>query len=119
MRNVFAFFLLVSSQNLYAQLPSAPRAIVSGDTEQQRRLQQDAFERWARDPDGPKKTARAKQSVAVQEFYSKARHFVDLWQAFASELNDKKTVNIKLAKQISKAFHELEKSDGWPVVAAK
>jgi hypothetical protein len=30
-------------------------------------------------------------------------------------LNEKKTFNAKLAKQVAKAFHDLEKSDGWPV----
>jgi len=86
------------------------------DSALDRRIQQDAFEKWALDPDGKQKKAQAaRESEAAMEFYSKARQFVELWQTFASELNDKKTFNAKLAKEVSKAFHELEKSDGWPV----
>ena len=119
MRKVLAVSLLVCSQVVWAQAPGIPRQSLPGDSEMERRIKQEAFEKWALSPDDGKKANTAKEAVAIQEFYSKARHFVDLWQAFASELNDKKTVNAKLAKQISKAFHDLEKSDGWPVGGAK
>jgi hypothetical protein len=32
-----------------------------------------------------------------------------------SRLNEKQTFDVKLAKKVAKAFHELESSDGWPV----
>jgi hypothetical protein len=32
-------------------------------------------------------------------------------------LNDKQTFDAKLALKLSKAFHELEMSDGWPIRA--
>jgi hypothetical protein len=116
MRKVLAVSLLFSCQILWAQTPGGvPRQAVPSDSEVDRRISQAAFEKWALEPDaGAKKAASSKESEAIQEFYSKARHFVQLWQAFARELNEKKTVNAKLAKQISKAFHDLEKSDGWP-----
>jgi hypothetical protein len=38
-----------------------------------------------------------------QQFWMKTR-----------EYNDKGTFNVKRAKEVSKAFHDLEKSEGWP-----
>ncbi len=50
-----------------------------------------------------------------QQFLLKANHFVTLWQTFVTEVNEKQTFDAKLARKLSKAFHELETSDGWPV----
>jgi hypothetical protein len=44
----------------------------------------------------------------------KTEKFIDAWTALAREYNDKGTFNVKKAKQVSKAFHDLEKSEGWP-----
>lgn len=113
MRKVAAVSILAFSQILSAQ---APRQTPDpADTILDRRIQQEAFEKWALDPDGKQKKAQAARESHAMEFYSKARQFVDLWQTFAAELNEKKTFNAKLAKRISRAFHDLEKSDGWPV----
>ena len=49
-----------------------------------------------------------------QQFRMKAEKFIALWTALAREYNDKGTFNVKKAKQVSKAFHDLEKSEGWP-----
>lgn len=123
MQKVFVFSILFCGQMLWAQLPSASRQPLATDTDTERRIQQDNFERWANDPaaanEAKDKAAAAKESLAALDFYTKAKRFVDLWQAFAGELNDKKTFNAKLAKQISKAFHNLEKSDGWPAEHGK
>ena len=59
--------------------------------------------------------AKRAEAYARQDFYEKAERFVELWEKMAEELNTKRTVNYKLAKKVSKAFHELETSDGWPV----
>jgi hypothetical protein len=116
MRKTVAVSILLSSSVLWAQAPNGPRQSTPIDPTSDRRLQQDAFESWALDSDTDKKKIdAARESVAAQEFYTKAKQFVDLWEMFAAELNHKKTFNAKLAKQISKAFHDLEKSDGWPV----
>jgi hypothetical protein len=116
MRKVLAVSLLFSSQILWAQSPTAAHPPLAGDNEQQRRLEQENFENWALDSDTRhKKAATAKEKAETAEFYFKAKHFVQLWQALAAELNEKNTFNAKLAKQVSKAFHDLEKSDGWPV----
>jgi hypothetical protein len=119
MRKTVAVSILLSSV-LWAQAPGGPRQSVPIDSMSERQLQQDAFESWALDSDADrKKIDAARESVAAQEFYAKAKQFVDLWEMFAAELNHKKTFNAKLAKQISKAFHDLEKSDGWPVGSHK
>ena len=48
------------------------------------------------------------------QFWMKTEKFIASWTALASEYNDKGTFNVKKAKQVSKAFHDLEKSEGWP-----
>lgn len=116
MRKVLAVSILFSSQIFWAQAPPlSPQQPIPVEQETKRRAHQEAFEQWALDPDAQQKAASAKEAAATAEFYSKARHFVDLWQALAAELNDRRTFNVKLAKQVSKAFHDMEKSDGWPV----
>jgi hypothetical protein len=117
MQKLFAVTVLVFSQLLSAQAP--PTQPLPADSVLERRLQEQAFERWARDSGDDKKKADNAQELAAREFYIKAKQFVDLWTAFAAELNDKKTFNAKLAKKVAKAFHDLEKSDGWPVGRSK
>jgi hypothetical protein len=48
-----------------------------------------------------------------QQFWMKTEKFIDSWTALAREYNDKGTFNVKRAKEVSKAFHDLEKSEGW------
>jgi hypothetical protein len=64
-----------------------------------------------------KQHAEAKRELAYEQsqFYSKANRFVELWTKFAAQLNGQQTFDAKLAKKLSKAFHDLEKSEGWPV----
>jgi hypothetical protein len=58
-----------------------------------------------------------KQAEAYERlvFWQKANKFVTLWEDFAARVNEHQTVDAKLAKKLSKAFHDLETSDGWPV----
>ena len=44
----------------------------------------------------------------------KTEKFIASWSGLAREYNEKGTFNVKKAKQVSKAFHDLEKSEGWP-----
>ncbi len=55
------------------------------------------------------------EEVARRQFWEKANRFVALWGDFAAHLNEKQAFDAKLARKLSKAFHELETSDGWPV----
>ena len=87
-----------------------------GSTETDRRLQQQMFEQWATMPESQRQAiARLEENQKLREFYMKAQRFVTLWRKFAVDLDGQKTVNVRLAKQLSKAFHDLEKSEGWPV----
>ncbi len=58
--------------------------------------------------------ANREAEIARRQFWDKANQFVALWGDFAKRLNEKQTFDVKLAKKLSKAFHELETSDGWP-----
>ena len=48
------------------------------------------------------------------EFIRKIAGFTKSWSALAREYNHKGTFNVKTAKEVSKAFHDLEKTEGWP-----
>jgi hypothetical protein len=60
--------------------------------------------------------AAQRAEVAYQRrlFYAKAKHFVDLWTKLTKQMNQHDTMDIKLARKVSQAFHDLEKSNGWP-----
>ena len=62
---------------------------------------------------------REKAEPKEKQFRSKTQAFVDLWTAFAREYSEKGTFNVKLARELSKAFHALEKTEGWPKVDHK
>ena len=49
-----------------------------------------------------------------QQFVAKMNRFVEVWKAFTAEYNTKSVFNVKLAAELAKAFHDLEKSEGWP-----
>jgi len=49
-----------------------------------------------------------------REFLQKADKFVQAWRVLTREYNQKGGFNVKKAKEVSKAFHDLEKSEGWP-----
>ena len=54
-----------------------------------------------------------------RQFIDKMNRFAQLWGALASEYNEKKTFNVKIAGEISKTFHDLENNEGWPKPKAK
>ena len=65
-----------------------------------------------------KRTAeRQAEAYARLVFSQRANKFIALWEDFAARVNEHQTVDVKLAKKLSKAFHDLETSDGWPARA--
>jgi len=50
-----------------------------------------------------------------REFLLRAGKFIQAWSVLVHEYNQKGGFNLKKAKQVSKAFHDLEKSEGWPI----
>jgi hypothetical protein len=120
MRKVLAVTLFISSQILSAQGQIGPRQTSPLNEESQRRIEQQAFEDWATQPQAARQAAARRQTEEkLREFYDKAQRFVGLWKKLTADLNDQKTFNVKLAKQVSQAFHDLEKSDGWPAGRGK
>jgi hypothetical protein len=120
MRKVLAVTLFFSSQILWAQALASQRQHNYTTTEGEQRLQQHSFEEWATQPEAARQAAaRSVADAKLLEFCSKARRFVELWKKLSDDLNDRKTFNVKLAKQVSKAFHDLEKSEGWPAELRK
>ena len=63
----------------------------------------------------------AKRDLDYQKrmFYGKAHRFVTLWSKMTKQMGERQTFDVKLAKQVSEAFHDLEKSEGWPVRSGK
>jgi len=57
---------------------------------------------------------RIEPQYKERQFLLKAEKFIQAWTALAREYKQKGGFNIKKAKQVSKAFHDLEKSEGWP-----
>ena len=49
-----------------------------------------------------------------REFLLMADKFIQAWRVLVHEYNQKGGFNVKKAKQVSKAFHDLERSEGWP-----
>ena len=49
-----------------------------------------------------------------KQFVAKMNRFVMLWKALVEDYNEKSAFNVKLAKEVAKAFHELENGEGWP-----
>jgi hypothetical protein len=120
MRKVLAVTLFISSQILSAQAKIGPRQTSPLNDESERRVEQQAFEDWATQPQAARQAAARRQAEEkLREFYTKANRFVSLWKKLSQDMNDQKISNVKLAKQVSKAFHDLEKSDGWPAGRGK
>jgi hypothetical protein len=73
--------------------------------------------RQGREQEASQTVATRAQEAARLEFQDKADKFVTLWGDFATRLNHQQVFDAKLAKKLSKAFHDLETSSGWPVRA--
>ncbi len=62
----------------------------------------------------PQSEQRSSPQEKEQQFWLKTEKFIEAWTALTTEYNEKGTFNVKKAKQASKAFHNLEKTEGWP-----
>jgi hypothetical protein len=114
-RKLSSLLLLVSF--LDAQSSRSTPAVTPGDPESIMNLQMELFRQSVRDndPNFRRAAATRREQVARLQFMQKANHFVELWGKFVNRLNDQQTFDGKLAKKVSKAFHDLERSDGWPL----
>ncbi len=105
---------------IWAQGPGIQRQGRYTANEEDLRLAQQSMEDWASKPESDRQAAARRETAAkFREFYDKAEHFVTLWRKFTQEMDGQKTFNVKLAKQVSKAFHDMENSEGWPAGRSK
>jgi hypothetical protein len=56
---------------------------------------------------------RTEAQLKEREFLLKADKFVQVWKVFIREYNTRGAFNVKLAQKASKAFRDLEGSEGW------
>ncbi|MBZ5676228.1 MAG: hypothetical protein LAP61_18445 [Acidobacteriia bacterium] len=47
-------------------------------------------------------------------FVKRANHVAALWTQLTKDYNEKHAFNVRVAREISKAFHDLEKDENWP-----
>jgi hypothetical protein len=57
-------------------------------------------------------SASRQAAYQEEEFRRRANRVVELWSEVVADHQDKR-VDAKKMRELSKAFHELEKSDGW------
>ena len=100
------FTVLRISGNAQAQSTERPdlltREVVTRQLEEQGRASESQM------------AERRQEQDRERQFLEKANTFVRMWTAFAKEYNEKKTFNVKAAKKLTRAFHELETSNAWP-----
>jgi len=117
-RKLEPILILLTVGFLKAQSPSPAPAVPGSDSAAMVKWQMELFRQSVHDNNDEtlRRAAAARQEqIARLQFMAKANHFVKLWGDFVYRLNDKQTFDVKLAKKISKAFHELEMSNGWPL----
>jgi hypothetical protein len=118
--SVLRFFLLCVAGVCFAQ---SKTGLASGDTDaRMTAVMRDLYVRSAVDDSAVPRQHAAEQADVEYErrlFYDRAKHFVDLWTKMTKQMNDRNVVDVKLARKVSNAFHDLEKSDAWPVRAPK
>ena len=49
-----------------------------------------------------------------RQFVARMNRFNLLWKALAEDYNARSAFNVKLAGEVTKAFHDLENGEGWP-----
>ena len=113
---LFSLLLIATLSQAQSTTQSSPVTTYSQDTIQklQRAILENSLSNGA-SVDIKKENEKKAEAFARQQFLERANKFVALWTEFAHKANDKQIFDVKLAKQLTKAFHDLEKSDGWPI----
>jgi len=120
-RNSIPVLILLTARLLEAQSSPPGAAAPGSDPASVARWQMELFRQSAYNHNNVtlRQAAAARQEeIARLQFMTKANHFVKLWGDFMHRLNDRQTFDTKLAQKMSKAFHELETSEGWPLCEA-
>lgn len=113
---VLRFFLICVAGVCFAQTKTG---LPSGDTTpRMMTVMHDLYVRSALDGSADARQQASEKADADFErrlFYERAKHFVDLWTKMTKQMNNQNVVDVKLARKVSNAFHDLEKSNAWPV----
>ena len=63
--------------------------------------------------------AQQREQYEERQFLERVNHFAVLWNQLATEYSQKRAFNIKVAKELSKAFRKLEGTSAWPKPSGK
>jgi hypothetical protein len=113
MRRISFFIALLCCAPVFAQQkPSSPEA------ERRQWLDRYLRENSLDLPNGQSRAAeetqrRREARIRQWQFFSLTQRFLLQWNDLAAEYNARGAVNPKKFKAVSKAFRDLEKSDGW------
>ncbi len=58
--------------------------------------------------------ARLQAQLSERQLRDRMNRIAEVWRGFVEEYNTRRTFNIRKAKELSKAFHELESNEPWP-----
>jgi hypothetical protein len=107
-----AFYLLLAATLSFGQ--SANNPIIPPQIMTAQRLEEFVLNQMQqRDPAVDQAMLQRRQAAyEEQEFCRRANRVAELWVEVMNDHYDGR-VNVKRMRELSKAFHELEKSDGW------
>jgi hypothetical protein len=111
-----AFYLLLAATLSFGQ--SANNTVIPPQVMTAQRLEELVlYQMQQRDPAVDQARAQHRQAAyEEQEFCRRANRVAELWVGVMNDHYEGRA-NVKKMRELSKAFHELEKSGGW--VAAK
>jgi len=55
----------------------------------------------------------AQQAYREKQFLERVNRVALVWAKMAKDYNEKHALNVKLVHEVSQAFHELERGEGW------
>jgi hypothetical protein len=106
-----AFYLLLAATLSFGQSANTP--IIPSQVMTAQRLEELVLYQMERDPATDQaKVQRRQAAFEDEEFCRRANRVAELWGAVMNDHYDGR-VNVKRMHELSKAFHELEKSGGW------
>jgi hypothetical protein len=95
-------------------LPTLLSAQAPRDAAVAKRLELEQYLRTKDNFDPAEAQRRGQAEWIKSDFVRQANSFAILWAQFAAQSNSDHTIDIKLAKKLSKSFHSLESARGWP-----
>lgn len=121
MRNSCLCLLLISFAGVAVAQSKASLGTVDIAAQTNVGFRQLYFDSLVNNTDDAEKARAEKAELEFQRrvFYEKSKHFVDLWKKMTAQMNQQNTADVKLARKVAQAFHDLEKCEGWPARSDK